>query len=81
MTTGPSRSGVRTVHSDAGLASWEGRRDPEAIDLSGTRGNDRVLERLRGLKRLNELHVRGTSVTKEGRDRFRDSMPGLKEIE
>ncbi len=69
------------MHSDAGLESWEGRRGPEAIDLSGTRATDRGLEGLRGLKRLKEVHVRGTSVTKEGRDRFRASTPGLKEIE
>lgn len=55
--------------------------DLESLDLSGTRATDRGLEGLRGLKRLKEVHVLGTSVTKEGRDRFRASTPGLKEIE
>ena len=77
LSLGPGRHDI----TDAGLASLTGLRDLESLDLSGTQVTDRGLERLRGLKRLKEVHVRGTSVTKEGRDRFRASMPGLKEIE
>jgi hypothetical protein len=67
--------------TDAGLASLKGLRDLESLDLSGTRVTDLGLEQLRGLERLKEIAVEGTSITKEGRDRFRASMPNLKKIE
>jgi hypothetical protein len=46
-----------------------------AIDLSGTRADDDVLESLQELGSLQRLDVSGTRVTKTGLEEFREELP------
>lgn len=77
LRLGPTASGI----TNAGIGSLAGLKDLEWLELDGCREvTDDGLERLRGLGNLAVVRLRGSHTTKEGRERFKASMPTLMKL-
>ena len=64
--------------TDAGIAALVKMEDLESLHLDGCEQvTDRGLEQLRSLKKLKDVWLRGASISEEGQQRFKVSMPNL----